>query len=409
MAAVVLMCLGAARCAPADDTDPAEQNVREAAGLCDWLERFDDRVKVEGSTLSQACQQRRSEFIHALKKPGFYASLVDKCSTYYLLYARLYNKIAIAPGVSFACAKAASDFANVLDYDWDHKVAFRKELKEILERPDTVLYFQDLNDRLDRAEYGTPEPTLVWATTERFLKITQPGLNKYELQDKILQYLAVLFQDYQSTFQRPALDFIIENLAPALGLDTAAAPPAWFEGYLSVLEKISALEAEGIVTLAPPDFKGQETSSRWYHYYVPALAGKRLLARTGDATVAMAMPFLMNLVYELASGFDLARAEAGNLGLPLEPAPLDLSDTGKPEAQLALATLDDIYLGYLGALAGSEHTNQPLTRERLEEYFSCQAYKSLLGNPSLARVLAAMTFQESTETWRVPRCSSAPQ
>ncbi|NBX18449.1 MAG: hypothetical protein EBR09_13915 [Proteobacteria bacterium] len=265
------------------------------------------------------------------------------------------------------CSRASDDLARELDFDYirrkDGNSAFvflSKRLKSLLAQPETSQYLNELQKASLDAIYAN-KPLNLWDFT-----LEQSSGRE----DLATERLAVLFQDgAQTAAQRKYLLVAQHPMAFVLA------------NSLELLEKGLV---QGKIAAYPKSVNSSRTAL--YHYYVPRLLASRLRAGRHSEAMSARLPSIFNALYELRQ---IQKAENPQIGSAHKPVAAGESDS--PAVREFVAkwnkfdelysdlidhlsapllpfnpagqddNLNDLYLGYAGALQGTKKAEKPIS------------------------------------------------
>lgn len=222
---------------------------------------------------------------------------------------------------------------------------FHKDLQALVKDPRTKDFLDDLN-----SAFGIPDlPVDVW-------KI---ALHHAGSEAEATRWLAVLFQDLTAGGDGGHLVRIED--------------PEFRETLATAIAFVNLRGGEDQVQLYPGDTGKQIDRVPMYHYYVTAHLAQKMVADGTDSDLAFLAPMVLNTEYEYAFlqlDDRSNRADQGEkVGNKLKFAQRLADGLEKPLDELEISedgielTMQDLYLGYRGAHAGSRNSAPVLTYE----------------------------------------------
>lgn len=279
-----------------------------------------------------------------------------------------------SPVIAYQCHRATVAFREALDFEANTFgfLTFSSEARALVDSLEVLRYIEDLSKHLqaDQTNIVGSAPLLpggLWNWT-----LAHPACAGSVT--RALQLMAILFQDPKSA----GYITLLEKTGTRSNLQRST----------SLLYKIHYL-FEGIQQ-APPGLGFEQENinlKNLYHFYVIAYASYRMTTATKNPAFGFFMPYLLNRTYELGSirareAIAALSADSPELGFRprhalifLDPPTAKSNDLRRNfKSDYVSNSLEDIYLGYRGAIFGTSLAlGRPLpamNRKEFEEAFT---------------------------------------
>ncbi len=290
-----------------------------------------------------------------------------------LAYCR-HELASIFPLTIYPCNRATEAFREAFDFEANTFgfLTFASEARALMDSPEVLKYIEDLSKHLqtDQTDIVGVAPTLpggLWNWT-----LAHPACGGSPV--RALQLIAILFQDPKSA----GYITLLEKTGTRSNLQRST----------SLLYKIHYL-FEGIQQVpAGLGFEQENINLKnLYHFYVIAYGSYRMTTATKNPAFGFFMPYLLNRTYELGSirareAIAALSEKSPELGFKPEYALIFLDPPTAKSKDLRRNfrsnyvdnSLEDIYLGYRGAIFGTSLAlGRPLpamNRKEFEEAFT---------------------------------------
>lgn len=283
-----------------------------------------------------------------------------------------------SPVIAYQCHRATVAFREALDFEANTFgfLTFASETRALVDSSEVLRYLEDLSKHLqaDQAGIVGSAPLLpggLWNWT-----LAHPACAGSPV--RALQLIAVLFQDPKTA----GYIVLLEKTGARSNLQKS----------VSFLYKIHHRLEE--LQQAPTGLGFEHESinlKNLYHFYVIAYASYRMTTATKNPAFGFFMPYLLNRTYELGSirareaiaalsgAFSGASPELGikpeHVPIVLDPPTAKSKDLRRNfKSDYVSNSLEDIYLGYRGAIFGTSlalgHPLPVLNRKEFEEAFT---------------------------------------